>query len=360
MSRSQEFLKGPDMTQQQIRFTTSADGTRVAYAVSGKGKSLVKAANWLTHVEYEWESPVWAHWMQFLSEGRKLIRYDERGTGLSERDIADASFERMVEDLEAVVTATGADKFDLLGISQGAPIAIEYAARHPEKVDRLVLYGGYAQGWKFRETAQAKRRKAAEIELARLGWGSESAVYRDLFASIYIPGGTEEQKESFSEMCRRSATPETAGKLLTAFGDIDVTGRLASLDLPALVLHPREDGAVPFSQGQLLASSIPGARFVPLDSRCHILPAHDPAWSVATTAIAEFLAEQGAPFGDLTSREQSVLALLSEGRSNAEIAEGLGLSEKTVRNYLSVIFEKLGVSSRAQAIVLARDRGLAG
>lgn len=345
-------------THQQIRFTESRDGTRLAYAIAGKGKPLVKAANWLTHVEYEWESPVWAHWMHFLSDGHQLIRYDERGTGLSATDVADVTFERMVEDLEAVVAAAGVDHFDLLGISQGAPIAIEYAARHPEKVDRLVLYGGYAEGWRRREAPEVQQRAAAEIELVRLGWGSSSPVYRDLFASIYLPGGSDEQKESFSELCRRTAQPQMAARLLEAFGGIDVRGRLPQLDLPALVLHAREDGAVPFSQGQLLASKIRGAQFVPLESRCHILPEHDPAWPLFTAAVKEFLSEPVAAFGELTPREQSVLALLTEGLSNAEIADRLGLSEKTVRNYLSIIFEKLGVNSRAQAIVLAKDRGL--
>lgn len=346
--------------QQSIRFTRSADGTQLAYATAGEGFPLVKAANWLTHLEFEWDSPVWAHWMRFLTQGRRLVRYDERGTGLSQADVADVGFERMVEDLEAVVEAAGVERFDLLGISQGGPVAIEYAARHPERVERLILHGAYARGWKLRAGGEEQRRSAAEIELVRLGWGAPSPVYRDLFASIYLPGGTAEQVAHFSELCRRTATPEMAARLLDAFGDIDVGPRLPGLQAPALVLHVREDGAVPFSEGQALAAAIPDARFVPLDSRCHILPEHDPAWPVFTRAVSDFLGFTDAvAFGELTAREATVLSLLTEGLTNAQIAERLGLSEKTVRNYLSVIFEKMGVASRAQAIVLARDRGLA-
>lgn len=358
MSRHSPLTAMPPVAQ-SIHYTRSADGTRLAYALAGEGPPLVKAANWLTHLEFEWDSPVWAHWMRLLTRGRSLVRYDERGTGLSQAEVGDVGFERMVEDLEAVVEAAGVDRFDLLGVSQGGPVAIEYAARHPGRVSRLVLYGAYAVGWKRRATPADQRRSAAEIDLVRLGWGQGSPVYRDLFASIYLPGGTVEQATHFSELCRRTATPEMAARLLEAFGGIDVTERLANLRVPVLVMHARGDAAVPFAAGQQLAQEIPAARFVPLDSHCHILPEHDPAWPQFTRALSGFLG-MGADFADITPREATLLALLAEGLGNADIAKRLGLSEKTVRNYLSVVFEKLGVASRTQAIVAARERGLVG
>jgi pimeloyl-ACP methyl ester carboxylesterase/DNA-binding CsgD family transcriptional regulator len=348
-------------SRQRIRYLRADDGVQLAWADAGAGPVLVKAANWLMHLEYDWDSPVWRHWIQFFSTHFRFVRYDERGCGMTDWQGGDLSFDRWVADLEAVADAADARQFVLLGISQGAATCVAYAARHPERVSRLVLYGGYVRGAAMRGTREA-REFGAIVELARLGWGRDHPAFRNLFTSRFIPNGTEEQIQWFSELCRKTTSPAIAGDLLERRSRIDVTGLLHRVKAPTLVLHARDDVVVPLAEGRLIASGIPAAQFVELDSRNHILLEHEPAWERFRAAVSEFTGVAGAAegedpaFASLSPRERTILTLLTEGLSNASIAERLSLSEKTVRNHISNVFDKLGVWSRAEAIVFARDR----
>ncbi len=349
---------------QRIRYLRARDGVRLAWAEVGSGPLLVKSSNWLTHLEYDWQSPIWLHWLRFFCGRFRLIRYDQRGCGMADRDVADLSFERLVEDLESVVEAAVPTKpVALLGLSAGAAVCAVYAARHPERVSHLVLFGGYARGWSRGRNAAGRAEHEAMIELTRRWWGSDNPAFRQLFTSRFVPDGTREQVEWWNELCRKSATPETAAALLRAWGDIDVTGLLRDVRTPTLVAHSREDAVVPLAAGRHLAAEIPDAEFLELDSRNHVLLEHEPAWRRFCSAVTEFLGvSAGAPaespaFGDLSSRERAILTLLSDGLGNAQIGEQLGISEKTVRNHVSRVFDKLGVHTRAQAIVFARDHG---
>lgn len=279
------------LIDQEIRITRTVDGTRIAYSVAGEGPPLVKAANWLNHLEYDWRSPVWRHLMREMISRHTFIRYDERGNGLSDWPVEDISFEAFIRDLEAVVDASGVDRFALLGISQGCAVSIAYAVRHPERVTRLVLHGGYATGWKVRERRDAGGVNSGRLELdaIQMGWGRDIPAYHQLFASIYIPGATPAQSRSWAELQRVCATPQNAARLLEAFGDIDVGDLLSQLQVPVLVLHSKQDAAVPFEAGRDLAARIPDARFVPLDSVNHLILEDEPAWPVFRNAVRRFL-----------------------------------------------------------------------
>lgn len=350
---------------QQIRFCTAADGARIAYATVGKGLPLVRAAHWMSHLEFDWESPIWRPWLDELSRGRTLVRYDARACGLSDREVANLSLAAWLADLEAVVQAAGLARFALFGMSQGAAIAVAYAVHHPERVSHLVLFGGFVRGRVHRTPAQAEEARI-EMDLARLGWGRENPAFRRHFTSQFLPNGTLEQIQWFDELQRVSASPESAARIIKAVSDVNVTDLLPRVKVPTLVLHAREDARIPFDEGRLLASAVPGARFVPLDSRNHILLDSEPAWPVFWREVHDFLgaseaqaaAPQASGLPALTARERQALELVARGLSNEEIAERLGISEKTVRNLVSALFDKLGVSSRAQAIVKAREAGL--
>lgn len=349
-------------SRQRIRYLRTTDGVQLAWAEAGTGPVLLKAANWLTHLEFDWDSPAWRHWIQFFSTHFRFIRYDERGCGMTDWAIGDLSFDRWVADLEAVADTTEAPKFTLVGISQGAATCVAYAAKHPERVSQLVLYGGYVRGAAVRGTAREAREFAAIVELARLGWGREDPAFRDVFTSRFMPGATPEQINWFSELCRKTTSPEIAGELLERRSRIDVTPLLDQVKAPTLVLHARNDVVVPLAESRLIASRIPLAQFVELDSKNHILLEHESAWEHFCTAVREFTGVSVAAgtedpaFASLSPRERAILGLIAEGLSNASIAEHLSLSEKTVRNHISNVFDKLGVWSRAQAIVFARDR----
>jgi len=351
---------------QSIRFCTSRDGTRIAYATLGKGPPLVRAAHFLTHLEFELNSAVWAPWLAELSGYNTVARYDQRGCGLSDRDVAEISFEANIADLEAVVEAAGLERFALLGASQGSAISIAYAARHPERVTRMIIYGGYARGFAKRNpTPEQVRETRALIELIELGWGREGPAYRQMFTSQYIPDSKPEQQAWFNELERMSTTPECAARIFSSWSEIDVTDLAPRVRCPTLVLHPRGDGRVPFEEGRLAAALIPGARFVPLESRNHVLLEGEPALARLFTELRAFLREgddtapSEAAFPNLTPREREILELLAHGLDNMQIAARLGLSEKTVRNNITPILDKLEVETRSQAIVRAREAGFA-
>ncbi len=348
---------------QRIRYLRTRDGLRLAWAEAGTGPVVVKASNWLTHLEYEWESPVWRHWMRFFSEHFRFVRYDERGCGMTDRNVGELSFDRWVEDLEAVVDAAGIEApFTLLGISQGASVCVAYAARHPERVSGLLLYGAYARGWSRRGDESGEREYQAIIELIRRGWDRDNPAFRQVFTSRFIPRGTSEQLEWFNELCRKTVAPEVAAQLLESRSGIDVSDLLARVQAPALVIHGRDDAVCPIAEGRFLASGMKDAQFVELDSANHILLEGEPAWGRFCDAVLEFMglgvrADKDPAFASLSSRERQILVLITEGLGNAAIGERLSISEKTVRNHISNVFDKLGVGTRAQAIVFARDRG---
>jgi pimeloyl-ACP methyl ester carboxylesterase/DNA-binding CsgD family transcriptional regulator len=352
-------------SSQRIRYLRASDGVRLAWAEAGGGPTLVKAANWLTHLEYEWESPVWRHWMRFFAGHFRFVRYDERGCGMTDWNTADLSFERQVADLEVVVEAADIrEPFTMLGISQGGAQCIRYAVRHPERVSRLILYGAYAQGWAKRNDPARAREYDSITSLMRAGWGRNNPVFRQLFTSRFVPDATEEQMNWFNELCLKTASGSTAGDVFESRQQIDVVDLLPQVNVPTLILHAREDAAVPLSQGHVLAAGMPNAQFVELDSRNHILLEQEPAWARFCEAVLDFTGLEAASatpedpaFAALSAREREILALLAEGLGNAAIAERLSISDKTVRNHVSNVFDKLGVWTRAQAIVFARDHG---
>ena len=353
----------PSRLRQRVQFATASDGARLAWADSGDGPVVVKAANWLSHLEYEWESPVWRHWIRFFSEHFRFIRIDERGCGMSEWKSDDLSLERWTADLETIIDAARpAAPVTLLGISQGAATCISYAVRHPERVARMIFYGSYARGKMRRGPSVSEREYRAMIELTRVGWGRDNPAFRQVFTSRFIPEATHEQVQWFNELCLKTATGEVAAALFEARALVDVSGLLAQVRVPTLVLHARNDEVTSIDEGRLLAAGIANSEFVELDSRNHILLEHEPAWQRFQEAVLDFTGA-GARSGDesvfasLSSRERQVLALITEGLSNTDIAERLAISEKTVRNHTSNVFDKLGVWSRAQAIVFARDHG---
>lgn len=276
--------------RQNVQFCMAPDGVRIAYAALGEGPLLVKAANWLNHLEYDWESALWRPRLERVTEGRRLVRYDARGSGLSDWEVEDISFDAFVRDLEAVVDALALERFALWGLSQGCPVSIAYAVRHPERVSHLVLLGGYAQGRDRRDDPAELEKAAALRSLIRHGWGDEHSPLLRALSTTMLPGATSEQVRALAEMQRRSATAENAMRTRKACDDIDVVPLLPRVDVPTLVLHSRYDAVAPLEQGRLMASSIPGARFVSLETDNHIPLPDEPAWERFVTELNAFLA----------------------------------------------------------------------
>jgi pimeloyl-ACP methyl ester carboxylesterase/DNA-binding SARP family transcriptional activator len=277
--------------RQDIRFCTARDGVRIAYATVGSGPPLVKTANWLNHLEFDWESPIWRHVFRAFAKDYTFIRYDSRGNGLSDWDAEDLSLDALVTDLKAVVDAAGVERFPLLAISQGCAVAVEFAVRHPERVSNLVLYGGYAQGWRLRGGTRDHEERQAAITLVRTGWGKDTPAYRQMFTSMFIPDSAPEQMACFNQLQRISTSPENAARLLNSFGDIDVLDRLPLVQAPTLVMHVREDARITYDNGRQLAAGIPGARFVTLEGRNHLILEQEPAWPRFLAEVRAFLAE---------------------------------------------------------------------
>jgi pimeloyl-ACP methyl ester carboxylesterase/DNA-binding CsgD family transcriptional regulator len=353
---------------QSIRFCTTSDGVRLAYAVSGDGPPLVMSATWLTHLEHQWHSLAWRPWLDAFAQDHKLLRYDSRGCGLSDRDAGDLSFESWIRDFECVVNAASLQKFSLLATCQGGPIAIEYAARHPERVDRLILYGTYALGrlrWHDRPKEVEKARVL--LDLTQLGWAKENHAFLQVWAAHFQPGGTLEHLRSWCDQQRAATSAETAVRLLRIGWNVDVRAAARKIKCPVLIVHPERDAVVPIEEGRALASLIPDCRFVQLDSENHMPLAGEPAWQRLVTEIETFLHEPAVErtagrntlaLGELTPRERAVLEGIAAGLDNTEIAGSLGLSEKTIRNHITRVFDKIGVEHRYQAIVRGREAGL--
>jgi pimeloyl-ACP methyl ester carboxylesterase/DNA-binding CsgD family transcriptional regulator len=355
------MLKAP-----QIHFCRGSDGVRIAHATTGRGPAMIEVATWLNHLEFDWQSPVWRPRLVEMAKNYTMARYDGRGCGLSDRIVEDLSFDANLRDLEAVADATGLGRFILLGSCQGSGLAIAYAARHPERVSNLVLYGAFARGRLMRNPS-ARDLEEAEmmLKLVELGWGRENPAFRQVYTTMFIPESTPEQFRWFTDLQRMSTSPENAVGLIRGFDAMDVTDLLPKVSCPTLVLHARNDARVPFAEGRMIASSIAGAEFVPLESRNHILLEQQPAWKQFLAEMSRFVHGQvlgkpsaGTGFVELTDREREVLELIARGLDNAAIARQLSVRPKTVRNHINGIFDKLNIPNRAQAIVRARDAGM--
>jgi len=275
--------------QQDIRFCTAPDGVRIAYATSGQGPPIVKTANWLNHLEHDWLNPVWGHMVRDLTRDHTLVRYDQRGNGLSDWEVEDMSFESWVGDLEVVVDAAGLDQFALLGISQGCAVSIAYAVRHPERVTHLVLHGGYAKGARIDAPPEVIQKHEATLTLMREGWTQDNPAFRQMFTSMLIPDATNEQADWFNELTRVSTSPEIAVRLFDEFSHIDVRALLPRVQTPTLISHSRNDARIPFEIGRELAASIPNARFLPLESRNHLILEQEKAWPRFISEVTDFL-----------------------------------------------------------------------
>jgi pimeloyl-ACP methyl ester carboxylesterase/DNA-binding CsgD family transcriptional regulator len=351
---------------QDIRFCTTTDGVRLAYAASGNGPPLVMPATWLSHLEYQWDSLAWRPWLETLSRKYTLLRYDSRGCGLSDREPPELSFEGWIRDIEAVVDASGFREFDILATCWGGAIGVEYAARHPERVNRLVLYGAYGLGRLLGDQPIEAETARVLLDMVRLGWGQENHVLGQVWGSYFQPGGTLAHFRSWSEQQALSTSAATAVRLLQVGWQSDVRASARTIRCPTLALHVARDSVVPIEVGRQLAALIPDCRFVQVDGENHMPLADEPAWQQIVDEIDRFLKQPvkaGAPrtslpLDVLTGRERDVLDAIAQGLDNNEIAALLRMSEKTVRNHITRVLDKIGVEHRYQAIVRARDAGL--
>jgi pimeloyl-ACP methyl ester carboxylesterase/DNA-binding CsgD family transcriptional regulator len=349
---------------QQIRFCASRDGTRIAYATCGAGPALVWIQHWIHHLKFDWDSPVWRPWLTALTQRHTLIRYDWRGCGLSDREQIKFSFEQYAEDFDAVVAAVSVERFVLFGMGgTGSAVAMAHAVRNPGQVSHLILYGPNTHGpLGDSPTPEQEEEARARLKVMELGWLNESPGYGQFFSSLHIPDATVEQTRSYNDLLRLTASPTNAIGLLQTYNRIDAREFVPNVRCPTLVLHPRNDPIIPFDQGRTVATLIPGAQLVPLESRNRILLDTEPAWQQFMEALDDFLptpstAPAASLLDELTARERDILEVVAQGLDNGDIAARLKISDKTVRNHVSIIFSKLGVNSRAQAIVLAREAG---
>jgi pimeloyl-ACP methyl ester carboxylesterase/DNA-binding CsgD family transcriptional regulator len=347
--------------KQQIRFCTGADGVRLAMATVGEGPPLVRAATWLTHVEKDAANLVSRHWVAELSRGNFYVRYDSRGNGLSDRQVERISLEAWIEDLEAVVDTLGIEKFPLLGISQGAAIAVGYAARHPERVSGLVLYGGCARGLLKRNPTQKVVDAAqAMLKAAEVGWGADSASFRQVFISQLFHDATAEQQRAFDEAQRLTVSGEVAVRFLQEVFALDVREMAAQVRCPTLVFHAKEDPCFPFEEGRLLASLIPGSRLVPLPSKNHMPFETETAWPMFLSEFRAFVPSTLVPQSAdarvvLTPRQLEVLREVAHGLTDKQIARKLALSPRTVEMHVANALAALRCRTRAEAVRRATE-----
>ncbi len=341
---------------QDIRFCRGAGGVRLAFAIHGAGPPLVVVSCWLSHLQHDWQSPVWRHFLDGLGGVATVLRYDERGFGLSDWAVDDFSLEARLEDLEAVIAAAGFEQFALLGMSGGGPVAISYAARHPDRVTRLILYGASTAGFLPR-TPEEEGEEAAYQALIRAGWAREDPRFRRVFTTTFIPDATDEQMRWLDDLQRMSTSTENAVNSRLARQRADVRPLLPKLKAQTLVLHAQGDLAAEFESALEACSLIDGARLVPLDSANHILLADEPAWQVFLREVESFMAPDaarraaggatGAATAGLTTREREIVRLTANGLTNAAIADHLTLSPRTIERHLSNAYLKLGVSGKA-------------
>lgn len=355
--------------EQDVRFCTAPDGVNLAYATSGDGPPLVRVANWLTHLDLDWKGPIWSHWFREFSKENTLVRFDLRGSGLSDRNVETQSVGVWRQDLETIIEDIGIDRFPLLGFCQGGAIALNYAACHPERVSHLILFDSYSQGNLVDGAPWRKKLETKALtKMIKVGWGrGDTAIFRRVFADLLMPDASEEERHWLAELQRKTTSQEMAARLWEEFHRIDVKHLAKQVEVPTLIFHVTGDKVVPFEAGRKLASLIPEARFVPLESENHILLEDDPAWSRFLAEVRSFIGsdeeetEAEDPqevFPELTPRECEVLDLIAKGFTNDEIASQLFISPKTVRNHNTRIFSKLQVDSRGKAIVLAREAGV--
>lgn len=345
--------QSPALVAQEVRFCRTDDGVRLAWARHGSGPPLLIASCWLSHLQHDWHSPVWRHFLEYLGTIATVYRYDERGFGLSDWDVEDLSYAARLRDLETLVDHIGLDHFSMLGMSGGAPVGLGYAADHPDRVDRLVLYGALAGGC-FGGTEDVAVETAFEA-MIRAGWARPDHLFRRVFTSVFIPDATEEQMSWLDELQRMSTSTDNAVASRIERRKVDVRDRLPRIAAPTLVLHARGDQASTFGWGPLLSSEIPDARLVALESNNHILLEDEPAWTVLQDEVAAFLSPGGsrADVSSLTEREREILTLAAEGLGNHEIAVRLTLSVRTVERHFHNVYLKLGLSggsARAAAV----------
>jgi len=354
---------------QSVAFARSAGGTRIAYAEHGDGPPLVVSTCWLSHLEHDLTSPVWRHFVHRLGKVSSCVRYDERGFGLSDWDVDDWSFEARLADLEAVVDAAGVERFALLGMSQGGPVAVAFAVRHPERVSRLVLLDSYVSTVAS-DDEQARRLEETFTSMIEVGWARPEGRFRRVFTDMLMPGATQEQMRWVDELMRTSTSTENAVAFRRARMGIDVSDLLPQVQVPTLVLHCRGDQICEVDGGRRLAAEIPGARFVTLESQNHILLDGEPATDVFFDELAAFLAPDAVltravaripaqpapaegPLDRLTGREREVLDLVAAGSDNREIADRLVLSVRTVERHLQTVYRKLELTGSAQRTAAA-------
>jgi pimeloyl-ACP methyl ester carboxylesterase/DNA-binding CsgD family transcriptional regulator len=353
----------------EIRFCTAPDGVKLAVGSYGSGRPLVRAATWLTHVEHDATNALTRHWCEELARSNRYITYDGRGCGLSDRGPSDVSAEAWLSDLETVVDAMGLPRFPLLGVSMGAPIAVAYAAKHPDRVSRLVLFGGFHRSYFSAKNPAPRVLEEADVLLksARLGWGTGSAALRQVFVAKLMGDATPAQRQAFDEQQRATSSPEMAERYLRAMFALDVQDVAPCVACPTLVFHSRGDQLIFFEQGRKLAASIPGARFVPLESKNHVPLAEEPAWRTFIAEARPFLAADGAgpgagagaaPSPALTSRQLDVLRGIARGLTDKEIARELSLSPRTVEMHVARVLAALECANRAQAVGKAKGLGL--
>ena len=352
---------------QRIAFARAKDKTTIAYALSGEGPPLVRAGTWLTHVHHDWDSPFLGHWLRFMSERHTLVRYDPRGCGLSQTDVGSFTFDDWVADLEAVVDRLELQSFPLFGMSQGAAVAAEYAIRHPQRVTQLILYAPLVTGWRNRTSPGAQQWQLME-QLVLTGWGEDNMAFPSMFAHLFVPQSPPETRQWYAELQRKMATKEVASRFMSVLAELNMFRRLKEVRVPTLVIQIARDQVVDPRSAPGIASEIPGSEFVSIDSSNHILVEDEPGWQEFKNIFTRHVPGSAAParrdaaalekLGQLSQREQMILGEIAKGLNNREIAAGLFISEKTVRNHITSIFDKLGVSSRAQAIVLAKQAGL--